>query len=63
MKKLTLREVQKKYRGKYIEVSKCPMWDTNERGEALYEVRKAYKDIHENTTRTEDLETINEYKR
>jgi hypothetical protein len=63
MKKLTLQQVQKKYKGKYIEVSKCPFWDTNENGDALYGVRKAYKDIHENTTRAEDLGTPHEYRR
>lgn len=63
MTKLTLKQVQAKYNGKYIEVYKCPLWDTDEKGNRLFEVRKAYKDIHENTTRAEDLETINEYRR
>jgi hypothetical protein len=60
MKKLTLQQVQKKYHGKYIEVYECPF---NEKGEALYEVRKAYSDIHENTTLAEDLGTNNAYRR
>ena len=61
MKKLTLKQVQRKYKGKYIEVCKCPDWDRNEKGEKLYEVRKSYKEIHENTTRAEDLGTDYEY--
>lgn len=61
--KLTLKQVQKKYKGRYIDVRKCPSWDTNEKDEQLYEVRKAYREIHENTTLAEDLGTEQAYKR
>jgi len=54
--KLTLKQVQKKYKGKYIDVRKRPMWDTNEKGESLFEVHKAYTREHENTTRAEVIE-------
>ena len=46
MKKLTLKQIKRKYAGKYIEVYKCPFWDTNEKGESLFEVLKAYRTIH-----------------
>jgi hypothetical protein len=61
MKKLTLKEVRRKYKGRYIDVYECPLWDTNESGERLYEIRNSYNEIHENTTRAEDLGTANEY--
>lgn len=61
IKKLTLKQVKTKYKWRYIDVHKCPDWDRNAKGEKLYEVRRSYKDIHENTTRAEDLETDYEY--
>lgn len=61
MKKLTLKQVQTKYKGRYVEFYKC--CDTNEKGEALYEVRKTYEEIHENTTLGEDVGTAMEYRR
>jgi len=53
-------EVNRKYRGKYIEIYKH--WDHKDNC-FKYEVRKAYKTIHENTTLGEDVETIYEYRR
>lgn len=41
-KKYTIEEINKKYKGKYVEIYKdC---------DGLYEVIKVYKEIHENTT-------------
>lgn len=60
-KKLTAKEVLKKYKGKYIEVYACPVWDRNEDGESLYEVRRAYTEIRENTTLVKDENFINNY--
>jgi len=57
MKKLTLKQVNKKYAGRYIEFSKCPAWDTNEKDERLYEVGRTFEEIHENTTLGEDVGT------
>jgi len=59
--KLTAAQVLKKYGGKWIEVSKCPSWDTTEDDKSLYEVRKAWKEIHENTTQVLDENFINNY--
>ena len=55
MEKYTKEQVNKKYVGKYVEIYKDY--------EGLYEVRKVYKDIHENTTRGEDVGTEFEYRR
>jgi len=58
--KMTKKEVNKKYKGKYIEIYiqwdyKNDCWD--------YEVGKIYKKIHENTTLGEDVGTSLEYRR
>ena len=46
MKKLTAKEVYKKYKGKYIDWYRT--WDyTNDC--YLYEIRKSFTSIHENT--------------
>lgn len=55
MAKITLKQLQSKYRGKYVQYYKCPFWDTNEKGEQLFEVGKVYKEIHENTELAEDI--------
>lgn len=52
---LTLEQVQKKYKGKYIEVRK--------RYDGLYEVSKSYSVNHENTTLGEDVGTSQAYRR
>lgn len=57
MKKLTAQQIQKKYKGKYVDIYACPLWDTDKDDNRLYEVRKAYSEIHENTTRAEDIGT------
>ena len=63
IKKLTAKQINKRYKGRYIEVSKLPSWDKNKKGEQLYEVRRAYSQIHENTTLGEDVGTEFEYRR
>lgn len=60
MTKLTLQQVRKKYHDKYIEFYKSPDFDNDGK---VYEVRKSYKDIHENTTLGQDVETEFEYRR
>jgi hypothetical protein len=60
MKTYTQQQINKKYAGKYVEVGKAynygeQRWD--------YEVRRVYAEIHENTTRGEDLGTELEYRR
>ena len=61
--KLTKEQINKKYKDKYIEVYECPFWDTNKKGEQLFEVRKVYSEIHENTARSEDIGTELAYTR
>lgn len=61
MRKLTAKEVVKKYKGKFIEVNELPFWDTNDKGEKLFEVWKSYSVIHENTTFVKDTNFINNY--
>jgi len=51
----TRKEINKKYKGKYIDVYK--------RYDGLYEVRKVYSKIHENTTLGEDVGTELAYRR
>ena len=62
VKKMTAKEINKKYKGIYVEVYQLPMWD-NKNGETLYEVRKKSKVIRENTTLGEDVGTAFEYTR
>jgi hypothetical protein len=62
-KKLTAKQINKKYKGKYVEIYMCPFWDTNKKREQLYEVRKVFSQIHENTTRGEDVGTPFQYRR
>jgi len=61
MKILTAKQINKKYAGKYVDV--YDGGDTNEKNEGLYEVRKVYTEIHENTTRGEDVGTSLAYTR
>lgn len=61
MIKMNASQVLKKYKGKYIDVYKLPYWDSNSKGEQLYEVRKSYSTIHENTTLVKDINFINNY--
>lgn len=51
----TKEQINKKFKGKYVDVYK--------RYDGLYEVRKAYSVIHENTTLGEDVGTEMEYRR
>jgi hypothetical protein len=54
-KTMTKEEVNKKYKGKYVEVYK--------NYDGLYEIRKVHKKIHENTTLGEDVGTELAYRR
>ena len=63
MKELTAQQISKKYYGRYVEIYECPSWDTDENGVQLYEVRKSYTEIHENTCRAEDVGTELAYTR
>lgn len=58
--KLTQKQVNKKYKGRYVEFTKTYDY-TNECW--VYEVHKTYRDIHENTTLGEDVGTGLEYTR
>lgn len=60
MAKLTREQVNRKYAGKYIEIYKTFDYSSHK---WLYEVGKVYKEIHENTTRGEDVGTALEYTR
>ena len=57
---LTKEEVNKKYKGKYIEFRRSYNWETRQDD---YEIRKVYRTIHENTTLGEDVGTEWEYNR
>lgn len=58
--KLTKQQVNKKYKGKYIEIYKSYDYSNKE---YLYEIGKVYSVIHENTTLGEDVGTSMEYMR
>jgi len=60
MKKYTLEQIRKKYNDKYIDISKSYNYKTRE---DVYEVRKVYSEIHENTTLGQDVGTDMEYRR
>jgi len=57
---LTKEQVNKKYKGRYIEFTKIKDFNNDI---DLYEVGKTYKEIHENTTLGEDVGTPLEYTR
>ena len=58
--KLTKEQVNKKYKGRYVEVSRTRDYQNDIN---LYEVGKTYKEIHENTTLGEDVGTPMAYRR
>tara|TARA_R100001244_G_scaffold76520_2_gene60779 strand:+ start:588 stop:767 length:180 start_codon:yes stop_codon:yes gene_type:complete len=58
--KLTKEQINKKYKGKYVEI--YPSW-CHETGKQLYEVGKTSRVIRENMTLGEDVGTENEYRR
>lgn len=61
MQKLfTQEQIQKKYKGKYVEVYRTLDWKT---GEAMFEIRKVSKFIRENMTLGEDVGTSMAYRR
>lgn len=57
---MTQEQINKKYKGKYIEIGKTYDYQ-NQRWN--YEVRKVHRGIHENTTLGEDVGTLLEYRR
>ena len=57
---MTKEQVNKKYKGRYVEVTQRMDYATSEWD---YTVGKTYKDIHENTTLGEDVGTELEYRR
>jgi hypothetical protein len=59
-KKMTQQQVNKKYIGRYVNISKTYNYQQQEWD---YVVNKSYKKIHENTTLGEDVGTQMEYKR
>ena len=63
MKTYTAKQIQKKYKGKYVEVSARPLWDVDDKGNCLFELRKTYSTIHENTCKAEDVGTPLAYTR
>jgi hypothetical protein len=58
MKTLTKEQVNKKYRGKYVEFIETYDYTT---GKTMYEILNVYKTIHENTSLGEDVGTDLEY--
>lgn len=60
MNNMTKEQINKKYKGKYIEIGKT--YDYQKQC-WIYEVRNVYEVIHENTTLGEDVGTELEYKR
>jgi len=58
MKTLTKEQVNKKYRGKYVEFIETYDYTT---GKTMYKILNVYKTIHENTTLGEDVGTDLEY--
>jgi len=60
MKPLTKEQVHKKYKGRYISITKH--FD-HESDQWLYTVGKTYSEIHEDTTLGEDVGTSDEYRR
>lgn len=55
---LTKEQVNKKYKGRYVEIMSTYDYAT---GQYMYEIIKSYKTIHENTTLGEDVGTSMEY--
>ncbi len=60
IKYMTQEQINKKYKGRYISFGKTYDYQ-NQRW--VYEVRKTFKEIHENTTLGEDVGTLLEYRR
>jgi len=61
MEKLTAKQVVSKYKWKYVDVYKCPFWEKTSKWEDLYEIRKVYDKIQENTTLVEDEDFYNNF--
>jgi len=58
MKTLTKEQVNKKYRGKYVEFNETYDYTTRK---TMYEILNVYSTIRENTTLGEDVGTDMEY--
>ena len=56
MKILTAKEIYKKYKWKFLDLYRLPSWNTNENWDTLYEVRKVFKTINENTYEINSIE-------
>jgi len=57
-KRLTAKEINKKYKDKYVEIYQTYNYDTKQ---TEYEVRRVYDTIHENATLVQDVGTDMEY--
>lgn len=57
---MNIKELRSKYKNRYVELSMVFNYQT---GENDYTVIKSYKDIHENTTMANDVETPFAYTR
>jgi len=57
-KRLTAKEINKKYKDKYVEIYQTYNYDTKQ---TEYEVRRVYDTIHENATLGQDVGTDMEY--
>jgi len=60
MKTLTQAQVNKKYKDKYVDF--YGTYDYTKK-QKMYEIRKVYSEIHENTTLGQDVGTAWEYMR
>lgn len=58
MQKLTAKQIRSMYKDRYVDIYEIPTYiEKAKDGSQLYEVRKSYKEIHENTCRAEDVGT------
>ena len=63
MKKMTKKQINKKYFDKYVDIYERPSWDTDKNNDTLYEIRKVFSVIHEDTTLGQDVGTSLAYRR
>lgn len=59
-KRYTLKQVQNKFRDKYVDVYRVFDYSS---GDVMFEIKKVYDTIHENTTLGQDLGTELAYTR
>lgn len=60
MNEYTLKQINKKFKDKYVDVYRKLDYKT---GGVVFEVRKVYKEIHENSTLGQDVGTELAYRR